>query len=72
MMRLIVRTSLRNALEKIPAPVMAHLVDVGYVAEWPLELTRYGARNIELAFGANARRPSRYRPRPEITGSFRR
>lgn len=45
-----VRTTLRTALDKLPAWVVAWMIDAGWLESWPLELTRKGKRNVQLVF----------------------
>lgn len=43
-----VRTSLRKALDKLPAPVVAVMINEGWLESWPLEITRKGRRMIKV------------------------
>lgn len=45
-----VRTTLRAALSKLPAPVMAWMLDSGLLEEWPPELTRHGKRAVRVVY----------------------
>lgn len=45
-----VRTSLRNALDKLPATVVAWMIDQGWLESWPLQLTRKGKHHVQLVF----------------------
>lgn len=50
MVKLTVKTTLANALDKLPAPLIAWLINRRYVDGWPLELTRLGKRRIRVVF----------------------
>ena len=45
-----VKTTLRNTLEKLPAPAVAWMIDEGWLESYPLELTRKGKRYVQLVF----------------------
>lgn len=45
-----VRTTLRGALEKLPSPLVAMMIDWGWLDSWPLELTHRGRRYVQVIF----------------------
>jgi hypothetical protein len=64
-----VRTNINQALNKLPAPVVALMVDHGWLTEWPLELTRLGKRMAQVKHGRAAPIPTRSAS-PRITGAL--
>jgi hypothetical protein len=45
-----VRTTLRNALDKLPATAVAWMLKEGWLDEWPLELTSKGKHFVQVIF----------------------
>jgi hypothetical protein len=45
-----VKTTLREALSKLPGAAVAWMIHEGWMEEWPLEITRKGRRHIQLIF----------------------
>jgi hypothetical protein len=45
-----IRTTLRGALDKLPATAIAWMIDEGWLETFPLELTKKGRRYVQLVF----------------------
>lgn len=45
-----VRTTLRATIDKMPAPIVALMLDQGWLTQWPWELTRLGKQMAQVHY----------------------